>query len=136
MTVVAVLTCLVILTIASGAVLKVGLVHRGLVRGQEHRLQAEWLAESGLQRALARLAKNHDYAGEAWSLHEEDLGLRARPPAKGATEKSSGAAAVVTIAVEPVKGVAARRRIRVQADYPRDAPERSRYSRDVLIDLE
>ena len=64
MTVVAVLICLIVITLASGAVLKVGLAHHDFVRAQERRLQSEWLAESGVQRALARLAVDRDYPGE------------------------------------------------------------------------
>jgi len=135
MTVVAVLICLVVVTIVSGAVLKVGLAHRALVRAQEHRLQSEWLAESGVERALARLAVDREYTGEAWPISAADLGLPERPPAARATEKSDGAAAVVTIAVDRVEGGGTRRRVRVQADYPRDAPGRSRHSKQVLIDL-
>jgi len=136
MTVVAVLVCLVIVTVVSGAVLKVGLAHLALVRAQEHRLQAEWLAESGLQRALARLAVDRDYAGEAWPISATDLGLPVQPAAARTTQKADGAAAVVTIAVDRVEGGGTRRRIRVQADYPRDAPDRSRQSKQVIINLE
>ena len=50
-------------------------------RSQERRLQAEWLAESGAQRAVARLARDHDYTGETWSLTARDLGL-SRPTAE------------------------------------------------------
>ena len=55
---------------------KAGLAHRDLVRGQGWpRLQAEWLAESGVQRALARLALDRDYPGERWVLTAADLEL-------------------------------------------------------------
>jgi hypothetical protein len=136
MTVVAVLTCLVILALAGGAVLRAGLVHRALVRGQEHRLQAELLAESGVRRAIARLEVQHDYTGEVWSLSAAEIGPHVRSPAAGTAEKSDHPAAVVTIAVETVPSAAARRRIRVQADYPPGAPARSRHSRQVVVDLE
>jgi len=55
-TAVAVLVCLVVVTLISGALLKVGLAHRAAVRAQERRIQAEWLAQAGLDRALFRLA--------------------------------------------------------------------------------
>jgi len=136
MTVVAVMICLIVVTLASGAVLKVGLAYRARVQLQERRLQAEWLAESGVERALARLAVDRAYTGETWPISAADLGLPDQPPATGTTEKSQGAAAVVTIAVDPLEGVATRRRVRVQADYPRDAPGRSRHSKQVIINLE
>jgi len=136
MTVVAVLVCLIVVTLVSGAVLKVGLAHLALVRAQEHRLQSEWLAESGFQRALARLAADREYTGETWPISATDLGLPERTPAARTMEKTDGAAAVVTIAVDRVAGFATRRRVRVQADYPRDAPDRSRHSKQVIINLE
>jgi Tfp pilus assembly protein PilX len=136
MTVVAILVCLVVITLIGGAVLKVGLAHRALIRSQEHQLQAEWLAESGVQRALARLAVEREYGGESWSISAADLGLPEQPPTTGTAEKSHRSAAVVTIAIERVPGGAARRWVRVQADYPRDAPQRSRHTKQVMIDLD
>ena len=49
LTVIAVLVCLIVLTIVSGAVLKVGFARRELARAQERRLQADWLVESGVR---------------------------------------------------------------------------------------
>ena len=114
LTVVAVLVCLVIITIMAGALLRVGLAHRERAKAQEHRLQAEWLAESGIQRATARLAADPGYKGETWEVSARDL---------DATDD-----ALVTITVEPAhdgKG----RQVRVQADYPRDPTRRARHSR-------
>jgi type II secretory pathway component PulK len=126
LTVVAVLVCLIIITLVSGTLLKVGLAHRELARAQERRLQAEWLAESGAQRALARLATNRDYVGETWSLSAQDLGQ---------SETASESAATVAIAVERVAADPARRRVKVTADYPRDPPRRARHTREFMIDL-
>jgi hypothetical protein len=135
MTVVAILICLVVVTLVSGAVLKVGLAHKAGVRAQERRLQAEWLANSGLARAFARLAVDRDYAGEVWSIAAADLGL-AQGPSSSAAAKSDQAAARVTIIVDRAAPGAKSRRLRVQADYPADEPGRSRHSRELLIDLE
>jgi len=136
MTVVAILICLIVIMLVSGAVLKAGLAHRDLVRAQERRLQSEWLAESGVQRALARLAVDHDYSGETWVLTAADLGLAEPSREARAMQESDRAAAVITIAVDPVKGSPQSRAVRVQADYPPLAPYRSRHSKHVSIDLE
>jgi hypothetical protein len=136
MTVVAVLVCLIIVTLISGAVLKVGLAQRELARALERRLQAEWLAESGAQRALARLARDRDYAGETWLLGAGDLSQSERDPASALAGEADRAAAVVTIAVERVPADSLRRRVRVQADYPRDPPRRSRHTKQFMIDLQ
>ena len=54
---------------------------------------------------LARLALDRDYTGEAWAISAADLGLPERTPRQPARpNKSDGAAAVVTIAVEKVDG--------------------------------
>src|SRR3954468_2258390 len=131
LTAVAVLVCLVIVTMVSGVLLKVGLTHRDQVRSQEHRLQAEWLAQSGLDRAVTRLAADPGYAGETWKLSCRDLGL---PEIAGPAEDP---AAVVAIKVEPAgsPGATTQKVIKVQADHPPDLPRRSRHSTQILVEL-
>ena len=131
LTAVAVLVCLLIVTMISGALLKIGVAHRDFVRGQERKLQAEWLAQSGIDRALARLAARPDYTGETWKLTPRDLTLSESDSA------SSGPTALVHIAVERPEnaGTAQRRLIKVQADYPPDAPRRARHSTQILVEL-
>ena len=136
MTVVAVLVCLIILTLVSGAIMKVSVAHRDLARRQEYRLQAEWLAESGAQRAIARLGRDRDYAGETWSVSRYDLGLSPAAPAEKTPLEPSETAARITIAVTHVPDNANRRRVHIQADYPLAEPSRSRHSREITIDLE
>ena len=131
LTAVAVLVCLLIVTIISGSLLKIGVAHRNSVRGQEHKLQAEWLAQSGIDRALARLTEHPDYAGETWKLTPRDLNLN-EPDSP-----SIGPAALVRIAVERPKnsGTTGQRLVKVQADYPPDAPTRARHSTQILVEL-
>ncbi len=136
MTVVAVLVCLIIVTLISVVVLKMSVARRELARSQEHRLQAEWLAESGVERAMARLARDRDYRGETWSPSAHDLGRSERTPTGTSPAKAEPAEARITIAVEPVPAVTNRRRIHVQADYPLDAHGRSRQTKVIMIDLE
>ncbi len=126
LTVVVVLVCLIIITLVSGAVLKIGLAQRELAHAQERRLQAEWLAESGAQRALARLAVDSTYTGETWTVSTDDLGQN---------EKSAESAGNVAIAVDSVAADSGRRRVRITADYPRDPPLRARNTREFMIDL-
>lgn len=138
MTVVAVLICLIVITVISVALLKVALSQRKFVRGSEHRLQAEWLAESGAERAVARLDADPGYKGETWPITAADLGQTGTPPAgepRGGNEQVLG---VVTIAIErlPESGSALRRRIRVTAEYPSDPALRSRSTKQLLHDLE
>jgi hypothetical protein len=136
MTTIAVLVCLLIITLISGALLKVGLAQRDLSRERERRLQAEWLAESGADRAIARLTLDRTYTGETWSITARELGLPEGTASTGSTAEADRSGAIVSIAVEPIAGQANRRRIRVQADYPPDPPRRSRHTKQMLIDLE
>lgn len=73
-----------------------------LVRGRS--LQADWLAESGLQRAVARLTLDPNYAGEKWVLEADRLGGRD--------------AAMVTIAIETIRDRPNEKRVRVDASFP------------------
>ena len=126
---VVVLMCLVVVTLMSGVLVKVGMAHRDSVRAQERRLQAEWLAQAGLDRALFRLAVSAGYTGETWQLSPADL----VPGATSGTESHQGA--VVRIKVEPVGTGAEAKLIKVQADYPPDPPRRARHSLQVQVEL-
>lgn len=129
LTTVAVLVCLVVITLISGVLLKTGIAHRDQVRAQERSLQAQWLAQAGIDRALARLAASPGYAGETWELAPRDLGL---PEPKGA---GHGPAALVMIKIVKPDSSPERRLIQVQADFPPDPPRRARHSAQMLVEL-
>jgi hypothetical protein len=135
LTAVAVLVCLLVITILGAALLKLTLVERQKNRDLERRLQAEWLVESGVARGLARLAENPGYAGETWQITASELGL---PESSEATAGLAGdrAGALVTIRVDRDGEKKGRLRLRVQADYPRDGSRPSRLSQERIIDLE
>jgi type II secretory pathway pseudopilin PulG len=118
---VAVLIGLIILAIICAGLLKVALARRAEVGVEERRLQAVWLAESGLERASARLAASGDYSGETWDIPAEDLG--GRGPGR------------VVIRVERVADRADRRTVRVQADYPSGSGLRSRQSKELVLQV-
>jgi hypothetical protein len=129
-TAVAVLVCLVVVTMISGALLKVGLAHHAAVRAQERRIQAELLAQAGLDRALFRLAASAGYPGESWPIAGRDLGLAE------ASASPSGPAAMVTIKVEKASAEPGRKLIKVQADFPPDLPHRVRHSLQLQVELD
>jgi hypothetical protein len=115
---VAVLVCLIVMTLICGGLLRLAQSQRTSIRNEERRLQADWLAESGLERAAVRLADDPSYRGETWPLSAVEIG--------------GDAPGVVTITVEPRRDEPARRLVTVQADYPRD-PERRARSRKQLV---
>jgi Tfp pilus assembly protein PilX len=114
------LACLMVVVLFCGMLIRLVASHREVVRDEERHVQAEWLAESGLARAGARLVADRGYKGETWEITAADLG---------------GHAGVVRIAVEPLAGQAVRRRVRVEADFPRDAERRARCSKTLTVDL-
>jgi hypothetical protein len=119
---VAVIVCLLALTMICGALLRIGLTERRLIEDEERRLQAEWLVESGLERAVARLSASGEYVGETWELSASEL----NGPAPG----------VVRIVVATPAAQPARRRVRVEADYPARSQHSVRQSKDQMVELD
>lgn len=115
------MVCLVLVTLLCGVMVNQAHTRRGVIAQEERRMQAEWLAESAVARAAARLAADRGYRGETWEI-----------PAGALDETDAG---VVTIAVDPEKGRPGRHRVRVEADYPRDAARRARQSKHLTIEL-
>lgn len=101
-------------------VLKAAVARHARLRDEAARLQAGWLAESGMDRAASRLAADAQYRGETWNLTAESLG--ARDPAK------------VQIEVARAPGRPERRAVRVVADYPDDPWRRVRITVEREID--
>ena len=117
--IVPVLVCFVLIMLICAALVQLVFVERGVTRQDERRLQAEWLAEAGLERAAAKLSRNRGYAGETWDIPASALGGRD--------------AGRVTIAVESSKDKPAQRSVTVQADYPLAPERRARQRRRLTI---
>jgi Tfp pilus assembly protein PilV len=136
LTTIAVMICLLIITLISGALLKVSLARRIQARDRERRLQTEWLVESGLDRALARLGADPDYKGETWTITTSDLGFPLpSQPAADAKKPADITAATISITIETIGGQPNRRQIKVRADYKPDKTHHERQSRQIAIDL-
>jgi Tfp pilus assembly protein PilV len=118
---VAVLIGLIIIGMICAGLLKVALARRSEAASEERRFQAEWLAESGLERASSRLAASADYAGETWEVPAADLGGRG--------------AAKVLIEIGRVADQADHRKVRVQADYPSESSLRTRQTREIILKI-
>lgn len=113
--------CLILVTVFCGVLLKLAASHRVLVRSESRKTQAEWLVQSGLERASARISADSGYRGETWEI--------------AAKEMAGGKPAIVRIAVEPIENDLKRVRVRVEADYPRDETLRARSSKTLNLDL-
>ncbi|NQU24752.1 MAG: hypothetical protein HQ567_26005 [Candidatus Nealsonbacteria bacterium] len=116
---IAVIVCVVVGSAVFLSILKMTAAGRNVLQSESQRIQAEWLAESALQRAAARLAADPDYAGETWNVSA--VGLSMPQSAK------------VRIDVEPVAGRADRRLVRVRADYPDHPHYRVRYEKQTVV---
>jgi hypothetical protein len=84
-------------------------LQRQALRSQWQQAQAGWLAQSAIERAVARLAAQPDYRGETWHVSAGELG--------------GPDAGVVVIRVQSAAEQPGRRTISVEADYP-DQPHR------------
>jgi type II secretory pathway component PulK len=107
----AVLACLTLVTILAGVWLRMLTLERQQARSQQFSLQAEYLADSAMRRATAKLAANGDYRGETWEPSADELGLAI--PAK------------VTIEVETDKDDPQGRSIRISAELAGKGPNQA-----------
>lgn len=115
------LVAIAIASVVLLAIVKTAVAERRAMDVRQWQAQALWLADSGLERAAARLAADPDYRGETWHVPADEL--------------DGKAAAVVRIEIEPDGAIESRRQIRVQADYPDTSLNRARCSRQIAVDL-
>jgi len=71
---VAVMVCLLVVLLMSAALVQGILAQSRQARVEQQQLQACWLAESALDRALAQLRTSSGYAGEEWRVTAEQGG--------------------------------------------------------------
>jgi len=115
------LMVLVVLGILSGVFVRTGLARRHQLQMEERRAQAVWLAESGLDRATAKLAEDSAYRGETWEIADEEL--------------NHHGAAEVQIGVEPIGDDARSWKITVRAEYPKGALRQIRHTLAAQVKL-
>ncbi len=83
-------------------------------------LQAQWVAEAAIERAVARLAADVNYQGETWTLSAADL--------------AGDDGAKVVIHIEKAADRPDGRRIRVEAECPDDPVHRARWEKEIVAD--
>jgi Tfp pilus assembly protein PilX len=69
----AVLVCLLVISLVGAGMVQTMLTSQRDTRLQHDRLQASWLAESGMDRAIARLHSDVDYNREVWQVDPNEL---------------------------------------------------------------
>jgi hypothetical protein len=128
-----VMTIVALVCVMVASTLMIVAVRRALAESQLGRLeirraQSRWLAESGLERAAARLAADPKYSGEVWKI----------PPAVvtgRAEETPAGGGGTVKIEVATPPGQPAQRLVRVQADWPDEPAQRARHTKQAIVEL-
>jgi len=117
-----VLVCLAIASALLIAGVKLAFSSRQFTQLCGWKLQAEWLAESGAQRATAQLAADpNNYRGETWKIPAEEL--------------SGAEIGVVRIEVKPPGDQPRRREVSIEADFPDDPVNRARYSKEFVVEI-
>ncbi len=118
---VAVMLCVLVVSLISVSLVKLALAQRRQVRRAELQLQAECLAQSALDRAATRIQADPNYSGETWERSAESF--------------PGNRAGVVRIVVASVDAKTTQRRVSVVADYPAGTEQRARVSRETTIEL-
>jgi hypothetical protein len=112
---------LLIVMLVSAALVRGLVVQHRLVRRELQRLQAIWLAESAVGRAIVKLGADADYDGETWAVSLD--------------ETTGAARGVAVIVVTAVEGEANQRTITVEALWPDDPVFRVMEQRQLIVDL-
>ena len=112
---IALLVVLVALAIVSSiaiTLLRLAVMHHRQAERETSVAQTRWLAESALDRTVLQLKADAKFSGSTWSI-----------PAKELDGRHS---AQVTIEVRPIENAPQAREVTVIADYPNNAPQRTR----------
>jgi len=118
---VVVLVSLLVVGMLVASLLRMALLQDRQLGYEQFRLQAGWLAESGLERAVSRSTADPAYSGETWRLEPGQL--------------ESSSAATVVIRIEKEETNSRLRKIIVEAVYPAEGPHQARLTREATIVL-
>jgi hypothetical protein len=114
----AALACVFVTVLLSAALASSALHRHRQLKLQERQLQAEWLAQSALGLAAARLKADADYAGETWTAAAADLESRL-----------TGRAVISVAKLENGGG----HRVTIEVIYPDDPVDRIRIEKAIKI---
>lgn len=118
---VALLICLLIVLMISAATVRVLVMQSRVAHDEAGHVQAAWLAESALDRAIVRLAKDANYDGETWEVAVDD----------GADSRRG----VAVISIKAVEEQPNQKTISVEARWPDDPIYRMMEQRELIINL-
>jgi hypothetical protein len=114
----AALACVFVTVLLSAALASSALHRHRQLKLQERQLQAEWIAQSALGLAAARLKADAAYAGETWTAGAAELESR-----------QSGRAVISIAELQDGEG----RRVTIEVIYPDDPVDRIRIEKTIKI---
>jgi hypothetical protein len=121
MVMIIVLVCLAVAGMLLLVGIKLAMASHNAMRAAGWAEQARWLAESGVDRAAAKLASDANYSGETWNISAKELG--------------GEDAASVKIEVKQIPQQSNSRMIKVEADFPDDPLDRARCGKEIILEL-
>ncbi|MBL8849427.1 MAG: hypothetical protein JNG89_07075 [Planctomycetaceae bacterium] len=111
------LICLLLVSMLSAVLIRTALAQRDQLQRDAWQLQAEWLAQAGLERALVRLGSDPAYTGETWQTAAGD----GKPIGR------------VDITVAAADDGAGGRLLKLSVNVPDDPVNRAHVEREVLL---
>lgn len=118
--IIVVMVCFLLAGVLFAALARIAVAERQTDRLRHWKAQAAWLTEAAMERAVAKLRANPNYAGETWTISLEEL--------------SGRRGAAVRIVIEPVVDQTDRCRIKVEADFPNDPRNRCRLKKEIVVE--
>lgn len=114
------LICLLLVGVLGATLARTAVMQHEQVQQEVLQVQAEWLAESGVDRAVLRLRDDETYQREEWL------------PAAGGSGEPLGRVTIEVLASDGETDGGSRS-IRVVADVPHDSEQRARVSRSLIV---
>ena len=113
------LVCLLVVSLLAGSIVRMAILHRKQVRREQHRLQADWLVSSGLERAVNRLMNDAAYRGEIWRIPADQIGGQHT--------------ADVRISVASIPADGSHKKLRVEARFPSNRQLFATRSTEIIV---
>lgn len=121
--IVAAMVTLALVTLIAAALVNMMVATHRQSQRYANELQAQWLAEAALDRAVAQLRAEPEYEGETWTPSVS----------AGAGTDEEGASGIVTIRIKSANGERATRTIYVEAAWPPDEIQRVLVQRELPV---
>ena len=115
------LVCLAVAAALIAGAARIALTSHQATQTASWSVQARLLAESGVERAAAKLAADAAYTGESWTIPAAEFG-----------GQEGG---IVRIQVQPAADQPRRRTLKIEAEFPDDPVHYARQEKEIALDL-